>query len=370
LLDLRELIKGNSYTLQTQLNIKGFTFHTRALDNTKANGFLFINSELITLFTHYCGARSKPLPYAISVTGYDDNGNSRITHYVRLTLQINNRRFVRIPFCIALLGKHNIIIGRKWFKYFKINLAITDRKLLWPQSLPPTYFFNKLIKVTRESMALQRIDLLDQANAKRHDRALNQEDKQKAAPSITILQTADVYTANVFTTNVPTANVFTANAAGPKERKLWTPTVGQHNYANKQRRSLRNMQAMLASVFQPTPKYCQRSSVTSPLPTKASEINLFKISAVTYKLLSRKKNHETFTASLNKLDFLLADRQAIDQITLTTLSKIDYSPDKHLINKYLAKFPQYASFKDVCDKRASDQLPLRCTAVNHKIELT
>jgi hypothetical protein len=28
------------------------------------------------------------------------------------------------------------------------------------------------------------------------------------------------------------------------------------------------------------------------------------------------------------------------------------------------------SFRDVCDKRASDQLLLRCTAVDHKIELT
>jgi hypothetical protein len=48
--------------------------------------------------------------------------------------------------------------------------------------------------------------------------------------------------------------------------------------------------------------------VTSPLPTKAFEINLFEISAVVYRLLSRKKNHETFAASLDELDFLLADR--------------------------------------------------------------
>jgi hypothetical protein len=78
-----------------------------------------------------------------------------------------------MPFCIALLEKHNVIIGRKWFEYFKIDLAVADRKLLWPQSLPPTYFFDKLIKVTCESMAPQRIDLLDQADAKRRDRALD-----------------------------------------------------------------------------------------------------------------------------------------------------------------------------------------------------
>jgi hypothetical protein len=68
------------------------------------------------------------------------------------------------------------------------------------------------------------------------------------------------------------------------------------------------MQAMLAGVFQPTPKYCQQSSVTSPLPAKAFEIDLFEISAVAYRLLSKKKNHKTFAASLDKLDSLLADR--------------------------------------------------------------
>jgi hypothetical protein len=67
------------------------------------------------------------------------------------------------------------------------------------------------------------------------------------------------------------------------------------------------MQAMLAGVFQPTPKYCQQSFVTSPPLVKTSEINLFEISAVAYRLLSRKKNHKTFVASLDKLDFLLAD---------------------------------------------------------------
>jgi hypothetical protein len=67
------------------------------------------------------------------------------------------------------------------------------------------------------------------------------------------------------------------------------------------------MQAILANEFQLTPKYCQQSFVISLLPTKASEIDLFKISIVTYKLLSKKKNYKTFVVSLNELDSLLAD---------------------------------------------------------------
>jgi hypothetical protein len=64
---------------------------------------------------------------------------------------------------------------------------------------------------------------------------------------------------------------------------------------------------MFANEFQPTPKYCQQSLAISPLLVKAFEINLFKISTVVYKLLSKKKNHKTFIVSLNKLDSLLAD---------------------------------------------------------------
>jgi hypothetical protein len=64
---------------------------------------------------------------------------------------------------------------------------------------------------------------------------------------------------------------------------------------------------MLADEFQPTFKYCQQSSVISPLLVKAFNIDLFEISAVVYKLLSRRKNHKTFAVSLDKLDFLLAD---------------------------------------------------------------
>jgi hypothetical protein len=95
---------------------------------------------------------------------------------------------------------------------------------------------------------------------------------------------------------------------------------------------------MLNNKFQPTPKYYQQSFVISPLPAKASDINLFKISAVVYRLLSRRKNHKTFAASLNKLDSLLANSQVTDQVALVIISEIDYSLDERLIDKCLAKF--------------------------------
>ena len=60
------------------------------LSDTRANGFLFINSELTTLLIHHCGARLKPLRYIILVIGYNGKNNLRIMYYIHLTLQINN----------------------------------------------------------------------------------------------------------------------------------------------------------------------------------------------------------------------------------------------------------------------------------------
>jgi hypothetical protein len=50
---------------------------------------------------------------------------------------------------------------------------------------------------------------------------------------------------------------------------------------------------MFANKFQSTPKYYQQSFVISLLPAKAFNIDLFKISIVIYKLLSKRKNHKT-----------------------------------------------------------------------------
>ena len=61
-------------------------FYTRTLYDTRVNSFLFINTELTTLLIRYYSARSKPLPYVISVTGYNSQGYSKITYYIRLIL--------------------------------------------------------------------------------------------------------------------------------------------------------------------------------------------------------------------------------------------------------------------------------------------
>ena len=370
-LNLSKLIGGHAYTLPSQLNIKGFTFHTHALGDSGANGFLFIDLELASLLVRSCGARTKPLPRPIPITGYDGNSDHNITHYLRLTLQIDNRRFIRMPFCIAPLGKHDIIIGRKWFDYFKVNLAIADRKLLWPASLPSSYFFDKLIEVTRTSMTPQNVNPYHQSDAIRRDNALEKEINTSITPPFTL-------------------NPINLSPAGrgidlTKAKTLppWKPTLGRHNYADERQRQELNMQAMLKDTFQPS----FSSILKNPLFKKPSaslpapEQNLYEISTVAYDLLSRRKDNNAFAVSLDELDSLIANKQEQDlhvNAELLTLnaahqsppSAIDYTPDNHLVENAMDQWPQYSDFKDVFSKEASDQLPPHRPHVDHRIELT
>ena len=80
-------------------------------------------------------------------------------------------------------------------------------------------------------MAPSRIDPYAQADAERRDHAFEKEAVQKAGVAL-----APVIR--------PPLTL--------KKRTLWTPTNGRHNYADEQRRNLRNMDAILAGTFRPT----------------------------------------------------------------------------------------------------------------------
>ena len=165
-----------------------------------------------------------------------------------------------MPFYITPLRNHDIIIGYKWFEYFKVDLAILDRQLIQPKSLPLIYFFNKLIKVTYKSIALIYIDPKNQANTIYYNHALDKEiDSLIPLTSITKLL----------------------------RRALQKLTLGRHNYKDKQQRLYQNIQASLKGKLIPTYPdltYLARETRSLPrsIPKKCLKINLFKINIVAY----------------------------------------------------------------------------------------
>ena len=338
---------GSAFTFDIQLNTNGYSFHTTALNDTGANGFLFIDIQLATLLIRHCGARSKLLPCSIPVTGYDGKNTNQITHYIRLTLRLDNRQFVRMPFCIAPLGKHDVIIGRKWLEHFHVDLAVADRKLLWPRSLPSTFFFNKLITVSRLSFTPPPENTDHQIDADRRDLAIDQE-----------------------LSNLP--NAVLAPITLKPLRELWKPTSGRHNFKDEARRQFNNMQANLAGTFQPTILLTYKDACELRKKERSSrdlKLDLFEISAIAYHMISKRKDHQSFSTTLDELDSLITYSYE-NQASNITIGEIDYLPDEALVDQCLQQWPQYADFKDVFNKRASDQLPPLRPLVDHKIELT
>ena len=156
------------------------------------------------------------------------------------------------------------------------------------------------------------------------------------------------------------------------KKQLWTPSQGRHNYADEQRRALRNMDAVLADTFQPSFREQPARSIAAGAPAKPLKIDLFEISAVAYNLIGKRKGYAAFATSLDEINSLLASRAAPEPLmpSDTAIQVLDYDADEQQLDQWQARFPQYTSFWDVHSKRASDQLPPHRLAVDHKIELT
>jgi hypothetical protein len=116
-----------------------------------------------------CGARRLQLPFLIKVKGFDGERAEPITDVILLSFTVDERRFTEQPFLIANLGSHDVIIGRKWLEQQDAWLGVKDRIIKWPDRLPPTESFDRLIPVTPSSLAPQALDESAQEDADRRD---------------------------------------------------------------------------------------------------------------------------------------------------------------------------------------------------------
>jgi hypothetical protein len=90
------------------------------LANSRANGFVFINTLYTINITKFLNVKAQRLPRLINVKGYDRKAGSAITHILRLHLTIDGRRQYYIPLLILNLGSHDCILGRKWFVFLGV----------------------------------------------------------------------------------------------------------------------------------------------------------------------------------------------------------------------------------------------------------
>jgi hypothetical protein len=158
LIDLSQLVGGDSFTTPCTLSLNGIGVTTLALCDTRANGFLFINTLLATSLSSLLGAEITLLDKPIPLKGFDGQASSPVTQAIFLNLAIDGRRQLQAPFLMIDIGGHDMIIGRKWFSYFDIHLDSRKQRLLWPPRYRPTLYFGREIIVPRDSLRQRQPD--------------------------------------------------------------------------------------------------------------------------------------------------------------------------------------------------------------------
>jgi predicted aspartyl protease len=153
------------------LSTNGTSVASRALIDSGANGFIFVNTLFAIDLARSFNITTTRLPSPIQVKGYNGKPGKPVTHYIRLHLTVDQRRQYNVPLLVLDLGSHDIIIGRKWLSYFDVLPDCRRRCLVWPAKLPPSYSVAKEIRWNRQDLIPAPKVLSHQEDADRRDRA-------------------------------------------------------------------------------------------------------------------------------------------------------------------------------------------------------
>ena len=110
---MRQLIGGDHLTTTCTIAKNRYSVVSQALIDSRANGFVFIDTLCAVDVAKYLGIKAQRLPHTISVKGYNGQAGEPITRYLRLHLMVDGRRQYNVPLLILDLGAHDLILGRK-----------------------------------------------------------------------------------------------------------------------------------------------------------------------------------------------------------------------------------------------------------------
>jgi transposase InsO family protein len=318
--------------------MNGYTVVLHTLLDSGANGFAFVDTRCANDLAKFLNLTPTPLPEPIPVKGYDSKSRATVTHILRTHLIIDGRRQYNLPLLILDLGSHDLILGRKWFDYFRILLDVHNRRLHWPAEIPPTYSAVREIKLTRDEIRPKLVQSYYQDDVDRRAQLFaidhqRHEGGRLHSPKLTAIDSG---------------------------RTLWRPTLLRRTQATDIRDSLRKMEDNLKDTLVKTPRP-GASTIKSIIrklakPTERctrNALDIAAIGAVGFHFNLRKKTNELFSTSLYEVDRLIEDRRNPPPPT----------------EEELAQVPEaYHDYMDVFSKAASDLLPPH-RSYDHKIIL-
>ena len=120
---------GNSFTVACTLYKSGIAVQARALGDTGASGYVFIDTRFALDLCRILGLKPKRLSHSIYPKGYNSKKGSPISQYLLFNIEIDGRRIYNFPLLILELGSYDMILGRNFFDYFRILIDVYYRQL-------------------------------------------------------------------------------------------------------------------------------------------------------------------------------------------------------------------------------------------------
>jgi hypothetical protein len=111
-LDLTKLMGGEYITTFCTLAKNGLSFPTKALIDSEANSFVFIDTTFLKHLSPFFKPILCSLKSPLQVKGYNSIQGRKITYYTLLNLTVDSHIQSFTPFLITHLGSRSVILGR------------------------------------------------------------------------------------------------------------------------------------------------------------------------------------------------------------------------------------------------------------------
>lgn len=325
-LDISKLLGGEHFIVTSRVASNGISVPlSKTLIDCGAQGSVFIHTDVATRVSKYLQTPLIPLTQHGAVTGYKGGSRDLITHAIRLHLMIGGRRFENVPMLIADIGRHELIIGKKWQVEHDVWLDVKNSKMIWPDQRPSLIEeakqFNEL-QAPRTILKRPQLEVKHQEDADRRDQLMDQEIRQERQ-----------------------------HTTCPR----WHP---DRTYHQDHRDSLHAMNRALAKSQElpvdPEPEW--RKRLARNQSKRVIEIDIALISAQGFKRNLKAEGTEVFITSICEIDRAIEDKaEAARALELDDLKK--------------QLLPQYHDYADVFSKQASDEISPHRPGTDCKIDL-
>jgi transposase InsO family protein len=243
------------------------------------------------------------------------------------TLRIDGRQ-IQITGLVVKLESHDMILGREWASDTEILIDCKNRKLVWPDCLPATKSWNKILTTTRKIL----------------ESGIKNPEHQKDADRRDALMAQDTWR--------PKAILKRYNT-----RTTWNM---------EQKRQYSNMQQALKGS-QPKPRARPQNKATPETLNWKPTINICSISAAAFSIQLKRPGNVFFTTSLYELDREIEDRQNKGTEPLDPkVGPLPYETELQWLQRILPE--EFKDFADTFSKEASNRLPPH-RPYDHKITI-